>query len=403
MYKLVPTTSTSSCCTDNHHNSTDSNTASSADEEENDVGNSSTYDPPIHYSNNRTLDIHDVSVLAIQVAHTPMEIETEEDEDVENEDNDGTTVRKSLPRHFLIGFSMIILSLTFTIPILLITCHTLILLFNVYFILLPFMIHIILVLVTCQIYIKVLAIHYTDKIRNHSCKNGLHQYSNITTSSSDDHSSNRNKASITIIALLTLLDLLLMGYVYPNYLFTFLLQNLFTEVDGTISQDWSYYYHAFQFCHTMAIVSVLVRCCIILVLTIMIKVYSYFRCHNNNRYWSSTALNKFKMPVQVLHVCSILQHILLALILFFSMIVIITLSSAMVHLSAPADTTIPQPSTFSSSFYQCDPLDETECWLPFPSFHMLQKDNTTETGYRVHLQGNLLPPLESILVPTRQI
>lgn len=39
----------------------------------------------------------------------------------------------------------------------------------------------------------------------------------------------------------------------------------------------------------------------------------------------------------------------------------------------------------------CDPLDETECGLPFPSFHHMEEDPTSNTGWRVHLRG--LPPL----------
>jgi hypothetical protein len=41
----------------------------------------------------------------------------------------------------------------------------------------------------------------------------------------------------------------------------------------------------------------------------------------------------------------------------------------------------------------CDPLDPTECALPFPSFHHMVPDSTTETGWRVHLQAKVLPPL----------
>jgi len=42
----------------------------------------------------------------------------------------------------------------------------------------------------------------------------------------------------------------------------------------------------------------------------------------------------------------------------------------------------------------CDPLDETECSLPFPSFHFMRRDSSTETGWRVNLQGKLLPLLK---------
>lgn len=40
---------------------------------------------------------------------------------------------------------------------------------------------------------------------------------------------------------------------------------------------------------------------------------------------------------------------------------------------------------------KCNPLDETECSLPFPSFHHMRVDKTSATGWRVDLKG--LPPL----------
>lgn len=51
----------------------------------------------------------------------------------------------------------------------------------------------------------------------------------------------------------------------------------------------------------------------------------------------------------------------------------------------------PQPS----NGVPCDPMDTTECFLPFPSFHMLREDPSTATGFRVHFHGEVLPPLKS--------
>jgi hypothetical protein len=49
------------------------------------------------------------------------------------------------------------------------------------------------------------------------------------------------------------------------------------------------------------------------------------------------------------------------------------------------------PWPLSSLPEDCDPLDETECGLPFPSFHHMREDPSSPTGWRVHLRG--LPPL----------
>ena len=41
----------------------------------------------------------------------------------------------------------------------------------------------------------------------------------------------------------------------------------------------------------------------------------------------------------------------------------------------------------------CNPLDTTECFYPFPSFHYLEPDASTETGWRVQIPSEALPPL----------
>ena len=46
-------------------------------------------------------------------------------------------------------------------------------------------------------------------------------------------------------------------------------------------------------------------------------------------------------------------------------------------------------------FYEdCDPLDTTECWSPFPSYRHMVPDSSTETGWRVNLHPRRLPPLK---------
>lgn len=56
---------------------------------------------------------------------------------------------------------------------------------------------------------------------------------------------------------------------------------------------------------------------------------------------------------------------------------------------------IRQSPPHRSNMEECDSLDDTECWLPFPSFHHMTKDSTTETSWRLNLQGNQWPPLRT--------
>jgi len=55
---------------------------------------------------------------------------------------------------------------------------------------------------------------------------------------------------------------------------------------------------------------------------------------------------------------------------------------------------VPTPSS-SSDGSCCDPMDLTECLLPFPSLHHAARDESTATGWRVNLQSRYLPPLRS--------
>lgn len=45
----------------------------------------------------------------------------------------------------------------------------------------------------------------------------------------------------------------------------------------------------------------------------------------------------------------------------------------------------------------CDPMDETECILPFPSFHFTVPDNSSKTGWRVQFPADVLPSLKGRL------
>ena len=42
----------------------------------------------------------------------------------------------------------------------------------------------------------------------------------------------------------------------------------------------------------------------------------------------------------------------------------------------------------------CDPLDETECMLPFPSYYYMVQDKVSATGYRVNLLPHVIPPMK---------
>jgi hypothetical protein len=56
----------------------------------------------------------------------------------------------------------------------------------------------------------------------------------------------------------------------------------------------------------------------------------------------------------------------------------------------------PEPSYEDA---QCDPLDETACILPYPSFYHVREDATSQTGYRVELRPERMPRLKGNRMP----
>ena len=64
----------------------------------------------------------------------------------------------------------------------------------------------------------------------------------------------------------------------------------------------------------------------------------------------------------------ILQYTLSALLIVLTIIFAASASSIMVRFGTSTD------GIGATTRLECDPLDATECRLPFPSFHMLQND-----------------------------
>jgi hypothetical protein len=58
--------------------------------------------------------------------------------------------------------------------------------------------------------------------------------------------------------------------------------------------------------------------------------------------------------------------------------------------TSAAGTKIPNCDAMQGS---CDPLDPSECLLPFPSSFLLVNDSTTKTGKRVYIRPEIMVPL----------
>lgn len=208
------------------------------------------------------------------------------------------------------------------------------------------------------------------------------------------------------------LDMFLFGVVYTT-LFQALAQIFFTEPDGTTVIEWTTLKRHMIFLRVGSILVVLARCTLGIVawstwcweryyhsphddsntssylscprwLGTCLQTWEQSSCSSSNWYW--TEQGKVQLRLGLRRLCSLLQ--LMAFILATWCVY-----SVIVHW-------FDWPSTLSSTSFaastnnvMCDARDSTECCLPFPSFHHMQRDPTTVTGWRVHLRGTELPPL----------
>lgn len=192
----------------------------------------------------------------------------------------------------------------------------------------------------------------------------------------------------------SMLDMILFGSVYASVCNVFV-WNLFTDIDGTPVLDYQHYRHGFGY---LRLVGMGIAMMIFAIEAVFLSFTWLNRQYRNVN-------DDYQLPRMFASAIAWTEHLddsismrnkrrfvtwsMRVLMLLFAISVGIfcwSLISVMIHCvswSAP-----------KQQGPQCDPLDTTECCLPFPSFHHMVEDNTTDTGYRVALEGNVLPPLK---------
>lgn len=220
-------------------------------------------------------------------------------------------------------------------------------------------------------------------------------------------------------------DIFLLAIAYPVIWGVFL-NELFTEVDGTANIEWAGHKHRLELYQILAYTAVGLRC-LLGVNAVGLRAAaaamdssftdatptvfgryclrccpSYALLLSPFLYLDSRLLQKgvsyccSVTPVQKKAIRRNLRRLLSGVLGLALLLLATCLVSAVRHLGL----WVPGAAVALAAKQQhpdsdCDPLDDTECWLPFPSFHALKKDSTAATGWRVNLQGKLLPPLKS--------
>ena len=211
----------------------------------------------------------------------------------------------------------------------------------------------------------------------------------------DEYGSQSQSQSMCRQVWSLILDLSLFGYFYSR-IWNVFISSFFTEIDGTTVIEWADVKADMELLRLTGQIIASSR--------LIVSIISIcFRCYRNSI--NHNARNQPRLPRMVgtglawlelrLSLWSVatthrVRHGFLRLLWILLGLSILLLgwciNSAVVFLMSSSP-----PIQVGD---QCDPLDTTECCLPFPSFHHLVPDNTTVTGWRVNLRGNTMPPLK---------
>lgn len=208
-------------------------------------------------------------------------------------------------------------------------------------------------------------------------------------------------------------DIIVLSQIYP-LLWRVFINDLFTEIDGTTSLEWAEQKRALQSYSRLAAAAAALRCLLgfnaVGLRAATAAMDSSFTDAPTWRdryctcpsyilspflYLDSRLLQRWVQfccsvtPTQKKAIRRNLQWLLSVALIVAISLVLTCLASAVLHFGQ-----WPSAAQINNNI-GCDPLDDTECWLPFPSFHALIADNSTVTGWRVNLQGELLPRLKS--------
>jgi hypothetical protein len=195
---------------------------------------------------------------------------------------------------------------------------------------------------------------------------------------------NREMNSARLVISLSLLaDILLAGFFYP-FLYHTIKEAFFIEPDGTDVIEWSNYKRVFDLFAFNSRVYFVLR-------TILAAIGFLARFQVERPF---LVVQCVKSPICSLasekeyRIRSFVQRISFSGIIMATFFSSWCIFSVAVHFLPPFSL---QRNAYATEF--CDPIDETECLLPFPSFFHLRPDETSETGWRVNLQEASLPLL----------
>ena len=203
---------------------------------------------------------------------------------------------------------------------------------------------------------------------------------------------NNNLVVLVASSLVAVVDIVVFGVAYP-LIWSLLMDGFFTDFDGTDIIDYAHYKRDFRLFQRIGVAIALARG-ILGAVSILARLLHNSKatasCLGDNNPLARPCIYVLlrrppELPTRLLR--RILSGILTLAVLASLVLVVWCFYSLAAHW-------LPWKAPLHAQPDLCDSLDETECIFPFPSFHHMRPDSTTDTGWRVHLPAAVLPPLK---------
>ena len=214
------------------------------------------------------------------------------------------------------------------------------------------------------------------------------------------HSQTLSRDATVMFFFFSILDIYLCGWTYPPILN--MLENSFVDIDDTILSEWRTFWILLWWLklgiHLVVMLRLILLSCW-MVATISRKSSKWTRNYASRQCLVMFRLQRNWFQQRVLwkqrsycRSMSTLRKLLVVMTLCSFPLLFLCFRSCSLYLWSQ---TPEKKSSLDGNYCGfCDDLDDTECALPFPSFHHMRRDASSRTGWRVNLQPTSLPRMK---------
>ena len=196
-----------------------------------------------------------------------------------------------------------------------------------------------------------------------------------------------------LVMMFAELSFLLHGLLIP-WLFGSFRREFFLEPDGTTAIEWRDLEHTFFWAAFWSGIAALIELGVVILGIPLLLCSNRNAGHNERTRMCHRLLRRSTTMPEYLYnilesqgLSNVYQGIVLLCLVVTFPVLVMSCHSAYVYLP----TREPLPNNNIGPF--CDPIDTTECLMPFPSSYFTRRDDTTVTGRRIDINGEALSTL----------